>query len=158
MPFDVWSWIVIPALIFCARLVDVSLSTVRHILVFRGQRRIVPFLAFFEVLVWLIAITQVMANLSNVASYLGWAGGFSAGTLLGMAIEERIALGNLIVRIIIDHPPAKLYEELVENGFAWTRLDAHGRKGPVTVLFVVVARKELKHLLKLIDTQIPGCF
>ena len=93
MPFDVWSWIVIPALIFCARLVDVSLSTVRHILVFRGQRRIVPFLAFFEVLVWLIAITQVMANLSNVG-LPGVGRGILGGTLLGMAIEERIALAT----------------------------------------------------------------
>ena len=76
MEFDWWSWIIIPMLIFAARLLDVSLATMRHILIFRGHRRIVPAIAFAEVLVWLVAITQVMNNLSNFASYLAWAGGF----------------------------------------------------------------------------------
>jgi len=73
MEFDWWSWIIIPTLIFAARLLDVSLATMRHILIFRGHRRIVPAIAFVEVLVWLLAITQVMNNLSNFASYLAWA-------------------------------------------------------------------------------------
>lgn len=158
MEFDWWSWIIIPMLIFAARLLDVSLATMRHILIFRGHRRIVPAIAFVEVLVWLVAITQVMNNLSNFASYLAWAGGFSAGTWLGMVIEEKIALGHLIVRIITDKQKPTILKELREGGFGSTSLDAHGSMGPVNIIFIVVSRKELQRLLGLITQQLPGCF
>lgn len=158
MEFDWWSWIIIPALIFAARLLDVSLATMRHILIFRGHRRIVPAIAFVEVLVWLVAITQVMNNLSNFASYLAWAGGFSAGTWLGMVIEEKIALGHLIIRIITEKRRPSILKELREAGFGSTSLDAHGSMGPVNIMFIVVSRKELQRLLDLITRQLPGCF
>lgn len=158
MDFDWWSWIVIPTLIFAARLFDVSLATMRNILIYRGHRRIVPALAFVEVLVWLVAITQVMNNLSNFASYLAWAGGFSAGTWLGMVIEEKIALGHLIVRIITEKRHPLILKELREAGFGLTSLNAHGSMGPVNVIFIVVSRKELRRLLDLISRQLPGCF
>ena len=158
MEFDWWSWVIIPMLIFIARLLDVSLATMRHILIFRGHRRIVPAIAFVEVLVWLVAITQVMNNLSNFASYLAWAGGFSAGTWLGMVIEEKIALGHLIVRIITDKQKPTILKELREGGFGSTSLDAHGSMGPVNIIFIVVSRKELQRLLGLITQQLPGCF
>jgi len=58
--FDFVAWVLIPALIFLARLIDVSLATLRHILVFRGMKKIVPFFAFVEILIWTLAITQVM--------------------------------------------------------------------------------------------------
>jgi uncharacterized protein YebE (UPF0316 family) len=158
MEFDWWSWVIIPVLIFAARLLDVSLATMRHILIFRGHRRIVPAIAFVEVLVWLVAITQVMNNLSNFASYLAWAGGFSAGTWLGMVIEEKIALGHLIIRIITEKQKPSILKELREAGFGSTSLDAHGSMGPVNIMFIVVSRKELQRLLELITRQLPGCF
>lgn len=158
MQFNWWIWIGIPTLIFIARLFDVTLATMRHILVYRGQRRIVPLLAFVEVLIWLVAITQVMNNLSNIVSYLAWAGGFSAGTWLGMVIEEKIALGHLIVRVITDKRQSSIRENLSEAGFGSTMLDASGSTGPVRILFVVVLRKNLKSLLNLIKRELPGCF
>ncbi len=117
-----------------------------------------PAIAFVEVLVWLVAITQVMNNLSNFASYLAWAGGFSAGTWLGMVIEEKIALGHLIVRIITEKRKPSILKELREAGFGSTSLDAHGSMGPVNIIFIVVSRKELQRLLGLITQQLPGCF
>lgn len=68
--FNYMAWVFIPLLIFIARLADVSLATLRHILIFRGHKKIEPVFAFVEVMVWLLAITQVMNNLSNIASLL----------------------------------------------------------------------------------------
>ena len=97
--FDYFSWIVLPVLIFMSRMCDVTLGTLRHIFMAKGFTKIVPILGFFEVLLWLIVIGQVMKNLNNVACYIGWAGGFATGTLVGMKIEEKLALGLQVIRI-----------------------------------------------------------
>ncbi|HRD40285.1 MAG TPA: DUF5698 domain-containing protein, partial [Bacteroidia bacterium] len=83
MSFDYFSWIILPVLIFISRLADVSLATLRHIFVSKGFKKIVPVLGFFEVLIWLVAIRQIFNNVNNVACFIAWAGGFSAGTYLG---------------------------------------------------------------------------
>jgi uncharacterized protein YebE (UPF0316 family) len=92
--FDWVSWVGIPCLIFFARLLDVSMATIRNILSNRGLRRAAPVIGFFEVLIWLVAITQVMQNLNNIASYLAWALDCSGGNYLGIVLEEKIALGH----------------------------------------------------------------
>lgn len=92
MNFDYFNWIILPLLIFVSRLADVSLATLRHIFVSKGYKTLVPILGFFEVLIWLIAIRQIFNNVDNIACYLAWAGGFSAGTYLGMYLEEKIAI------------------------------------------------------------------
>ena len=99
MNFDYFNWIVLPLLIFVSRLADVSLATLRHIFVSKGFKTLVPVLGFFEVLIWLIAIRQIINNVDNLACYLAWAGGLSAGTYLGMYIEEKLALGKQIIGI-----------------------------------------------------------
>ena len=100
MAFDYFSWIILPLLIFIARLGDVTMATLRHIFVSKGFKKIVPILGFFEVLIWLVAMRQVFSHLDNVACFIAWAAGFSAGTYLGMYIDERLAIGTQIIRII----------------------------------------------------------
>lgn len=158
MEFDWWIWVGIPVLIFVARVFDVSLGTIRHILVYRGHRMIAPLLAFVEILVWLLAISQVMSNLSHVFAYIAYAGGFSAGTWLGMVIEGKIALGYLVVRLITEKQQPLILDELRQAGFGSTMVDAHGSIGPVRILFIVVSRKNLGRLLKLVNKRLPGCF
>ena len=96
---DFTAWVLIPALIFVARLIDVTLATMRHILVARGAKRVVPLLAFVEVTVWLLAMTQIMSNLDNLAYSFAWAAGFAAGTYCGIVLEEKLALGYQLVRV-----------------------------------------------------------
>lgn len=156
--FDYWNWIVIPVLIFLARMTDVSLATLRHIMVNKGMKRIVPFLGFFEVLIWLMAITQVMQNLTNVACYIAWASGFSTGTYLGMVIEEKIALGYQIVRIITNQQSEELIEELKKQGHGVTVVPAVGALGPVKMVFTIVKRKDVSMVIKQIKEFNPQSF
>lgn len=156
--FDHIAWVVIPLLIFMARLVDVSLATLRHILVFRGMKKVVPFLAFVEILIWTLAITQVTENLSNAVAFIAWALGFSVGTYLGMRIEERLALGHQLVRVIHQKMPADFMESLKNLGYGVTSLGAHGAFGQVDISLIVSPRKRLGQLLKMLNAMTPQPF
>lgn len=156
--FDYMGWIVIPSLIFIARLADVSLATLRHILIFKGMRKIVPFFGFVEILIWLVAITQVMQNLSNVACYLGFAFGFAAGTYVGIVVEEKLALGHQLVRIITRKPLPDLHTLLIDNGYGVTVVPARGSQGPVELFFVATERKRMPKLLGALHDFDPELF
>lgn len=158
MTFDWISWVLIPVLIFFARLLDVSLSTVRQILIIKGMRKLVPIIAFFEVIIWLAAITQVMQNLSHIAGYLGWALGFSAGNYLGMVIEEKVALGHQVVRIITERKSPELLEALTQNQYRLTIVPARGSTGPVDIFFVAAERKRIPKLIRTIRACDPDLF
>jgi len=92
--FDCWTmnWILIPLGIFLARVFDVTLGTMKVIYVTQGNRLWAPILGFFETLIWLIAIGQVMNNLTTWTCYLAWAGGYSAGIFAGISAVK--FLGN----------------------------------------------------------------
>ena len=90
----------IALLIFFLRIGDVSLGTIRIIFVARGNKFIAPLLGFFEVFIWVIAISNIIQHLDNWVNYVAYAGGFAAGNFIGMLIEERLAVGVSLVRII----------------------------------------------------------
>lgn len=155
---EVMSWVVIPLLIFTARLIDVSLATLRHILVNRGAKRIVPALGFIEVLVWLVAMTQIVNNLTNVACYLAWAGGFATGTYVGMRIEEKLALGHQLIRVISQSDSHELVENLRAQGYGVTVIAAQGGTGPVHILFIATTRVNANELMTAILQYNPKLF
>ena len=97
---DYVSLIIIPLLIFVARIFDVTLGTIRIILVSRGVKIPAALLGFFEVLIWLIAIGRVMQNLNNVSNYIAYAGGFAMGNFVGIYIENKLAMGLLSIRVV----------------------------------------------------------
>ena len=105
--FDYHAWVTLPLIIFFSRICDVSLGTIRHVFISKGFRKIVPLLGFFEVLIWIIVVAQVMKNLNNIACYLAWAGGFATGTFVGLWIEEKLALGLQVIRIITNQDCAE---------------------------------------------------
>ena len=156
--FDYIAWVVTPALIFLARLTDVSLATLRHILIFRGLKKVVPLFAFVEVSIWLLAITQVMQNLDNIACFLAFALGFSLGTYAGMAVEERLALGFQLVRVIYQGAADDFLGALRKAGYGVTTLPAQGSRGPVQIALVVSSRKRLGELLALLRKFEPTPF
>lgn len=153
-----FSLIILPVLIFLARICDVSIGTLRIILVGRGHKILAPLLGFFEVLVWLIAIQQIMQNLTNIVYYLAYAAGFAAGNFVGMLIEEKIALGILIIRIITNQSAEKLVEQLRDQDYGVTSIDAAGKTGPVNVLYTVIRRSDLKNIINLINNYHPNAF
>ena len=152
------NWVIIPLAIFTARLMDVSLGTLRIIFISRGDKVTAPILGFVEVMIWIVAITQVMQNLNNIASYLAWAGGFAFGSYLGLKIEEKLALGQMVVRVITQKSAAGLVNNLREMNYRVTRVDAEGAKGKVDLIFMIVKRKNLDMVLEMIREYNPKAF
>jgi len=150
--------IVVPILIFLARILDVSLGTLRIILVSRGNRATASILGFFEVFIWLLAISQIIQNLTDIENYIAYAAGFAAGTYIGMTIERRLAIGKLMVRIIIPREHSDLIVYLIAQNYKITYLDAEGTLGHRTIIFMIVRRSSLKKLIKIIKEYSPKAF
>ncbi|HPA70469.1 MAG TPA: DUF5698 domain-containing protein, partial [Bacteroidales bacterium] len=91
---EIVNYLLLPLFIFLARIFDVSLGTLRIIFVTKGMRIIAPLVGFFEVLIWLLAISRIMQDLDNWVSYIAYAGGFATGNFVGMYLEERLAIGH----------------------------------------------------------------
>ncbi|MGD8353574.1 MAG: DUF2179 domain-containing protein [Pseudomonadota bacterium] len=152
---QIYSLVFLPLLIFFARVTDVTIGTMRIIFVSKGLRFVAACAGFFEILVWLFAISQIMSNLTNWMNYVAYAGGFAAGNYLGITIEQHLAMGFLVVRIITQRNGSTLEEKLRKANFIVTAVDAHGGKGPVKILFTVVRRKSLSRVLDLIKANNP---
>jgi uncharacterized protein YebE (UPF0316 family) len=158
MSNSLFNWVVLPLLIFIARTCDVSLGTLRNVFIGKGMKRVVPIVAFFEVLIWLISIRQVMNNLNNPICYIAFAGGFATGTFVGMFIERRLALGLQVLRIITAQDARTLIHALTEANVGITVLDGHGAKGPVKIIFTIIKRKDLQQIRDLIRKHNPNAF
>lgn len=154
----IFQWVILPLLIFVARIIDVSLGTVKLIFIARGYRKLAPLLGFIEVLVWIVAITQIMQNLSNLLSYFAWAGGFATGTYVGMWLENRLALGNVILRIITRDNADELVMILRSRNYGVTSLDAEGSNGGVKLIFMVISRENLPSVIEVIQRYHPNVF
>lgn len=148
---DWYNWLVLPLLIFLGRMSDVTLATLRNIFIARGIRKIVPVIGFFEVLIWLLAVSSIIKNLNNILCYVAFAGGYSSGILLGVSIERRLALGKQLIRIITNKQSQKLIEALRAASFGVTELDATGSQGPVKILLVVAKRKDVVKVISLVN-------
>jgi uncharacterized protein YebE (UPF0316 family) len=158
MAFDYFNWVILPLLIFISRLGDVTMATLRHIFISKGLKKIVPILGFFEVLIWLVAMRQVFSHLNNAACFIAWAAGFSAGTYLGMFIEERLAIGTQIIRIITNENISVLVEALKNNHQGVTIVDGQGAMGPVKLIFTIVKRANKKQVLELVHQHASNAF
>lgn len=158
--FDAWTftWIILPLLIFCARICDVSIGTVRIIFISRGQKIIAPLLGFFEILIWLVAIGKIMQNLTNVIAYVAYAGGFAMGNFIGILIEEKLAVGMVIIRIITRKDASALIETLKSMGFGVTSIDAEGNEGPVNIVYSVLKRSDLESVIVIVEKYNPKAF
>jgi len=138
-------------LIFCLRLTDVSMGTIRTIMIMRGMRKWAALIGFVEVSIWVVAISRVIGHLDNVWSVFGYSGGFAAGTLLGMWIEDKLALGYVDVHIISTSKGAEIVQKIREAGYGATQLQAEGQSGLVTLIGVVAPRKQVADIMALVN-------
>ena len=155
---DVYAWVVLPILIFCARVTDVTLGTLRIIFISRGRRILAPLLGFFEVLIWIVVVSQILQNLHSPLSFIAYAAGFATGNYVGMLIEDKLAIGTLIVRVIVPQEASLLMAQLATAGYGVTSIDAHGTMGAVTLIYTVVKRKDLYAVMTIIQTTYPKAF
>jgi uncharacterized protein YebE (UPF0316 family) len=155
---DFFSYGLMPLLIFLARICDVSIGTMRIIFVSKGKKHIAPILGFFEVLIWIIAISKIMQNLDNYVNYVAYAAGFATGNYVGMIIEEKLAMGFQMVRVFAAQDGPGLVQNLNSNGFGATTVEAHGAKEKVHIIYAIVKRTELDKVLGIIDHFNPRAF
>ena len=155
---EIFKWVILPLLIFIARLCDVTLGTLRNIFISKGLRKVVPILGFFEVTIWLISIRQIMQHLDNPLCYIAFAGGFATGTYVGLIIEKRLAIGMQVLRVIINQNAQPLIEMLQNANFGVTIIDGHGAKGPVKIIFTIIKRKDIDLVRRLIHETNPQAF
>jgi len=152
------TYVVLPILIFCARICDVSLGTIRVIFISKGIKYLAPFIGFFEVIIWLLAIGQVMNNLTNVVAYIAYGAGFASGTFIGMLIEEKISLGLTSVRIITKKDPTELMQYLRSHDYGVTSIDGEGATGKVKMVYTIIKRQDLAHVVSIIKQFHPNAF
>jgi len=156
--FDWFMWIALPLLVFFARITDVTLGTIRIIFTSRGKRKIAPLLGFVEVFIWVSVISEITRGAHNIVAYLAYAAGFATGTYVGMLIEERLAIGTLVIRAILPQSHTGLIEELRAGGYGVTSVDAQGGKGPVKLVYTIVSRKDLPNVIGIIQAAYPKAF
>lgn len=124
----------------------------------KGKKNIAPFLGFFEVLIWIIAISKIMQNLDNYINYIAYAAGFATGNFIGMIIEEKLAMGIQLIRVFAHESGTDLVKTLNTNGFGATSVEAHGAIEKIDLIYTIVQRNELEKVLEIIDKFNPRAF
>jgi uncharacterized protein YebE (UPF0316 family) len=155
---DIFAWVILPLLIFCARICDVTLGTIRVIFISKGIKYLAPIIGFFEVIIWLLAIGQIMNNLTNSVAYIAYGAGFAFGTFIGMLIEEKISIGLVSVRIITKEDPAELLQYLRAHNYGVTSIEGEGATGRVKMVFTIIKRQDLNHVVGIIKKFHPNAF
>ncbi|NLL27326.1 MAG: DUF2179 domain-containing protein [Bacteroidales bacterium] len=153
-----YEYIILPILIFLARIADQSVGTLRLILLARGMKFWVPFLGFFEVIIWLLAVGQIINDLTNWVAIIAYGAGFATGNLIGIMLDEKLSLGTVVVRIIPKFDTTNLIKHLSEQNFGVTVMDAEGVRGHVKIIMSIIKRKDLKLFIEIVNKHNPNAF
>ncbi len=156
--FDTYTWITLPLIVFFARAFDVALGTMRIIFLSRGRKYLAPLLGFIEVFIWITVVSQIVRGAQNFPAYFAYAAGFAVGNFAGMFIEGKLAIGTLVIRVILSEGGNELVNRLHEEGYGVTHVHGHGATGPVMLIYTVVMRRELQHVMDLIQSVDPKAF
>ncbi len=154
----VFAWIILPVLIFIARISDQTIGTIRLIFLSKGYKHLAPFLGFFEVIIWLLAVGQIMQHLDNVMCYIAYGAGFAMGNYIGMSIEERLSIGNVMIRVIPRLNSKALIQKLRDHDYGVTSVPAEGAQGNVDIIFTIIKRKDIAHCVSIINDLNPAAF
>lgn len=153
-----FTYLILPILFFCTRIADVTLGTMRIVFVSRGNKAMAPLLGFFEVFIWIVAIGQIMSHANHIGCYLAYALGFATGNYVGLRVEEHLAVGMQVVRIITQEYGQQITNELNAKGYGATRVQAQGSQGDVALIYCVASRKQIPDVLKTVRSFNPSTF
>ncbi len=145
-------------LIFLLRVSDMTLDTLRVLVVMRGKKGIAWVLGFFQASIFVLAISSVLSNLDNPLNVIGYAAGFATGNVVGMLIEERLAIGHTLISIVSSRRGSAIAEHLRDQGYAVTEVPARGKDGAVSLLNVSVLRKNVERVRKIVNDVDPDAF
>lgn len=155
---EAFGLIVVPILIFFARILDVSINTIRIIFVMSGKKYIATLMGFLESLIWLLAIGQIFKHMDNVYCYIAYPAGFAGGIFIGMLIEEKIALGKVIIRVITAENLDSIIAYLNKHQFRFSVVSAESNEGKENLLFAVLKRDHVPVILDEIKRHLPKAF
>ena len=144
-------------LIIAARVTDVALGTLRTVFVVQGRSAASWALGFFEILIWVFAVSRVIANLDQPAYAVSYAFGYATGNYVGIVMERWLALGDQVVRVFT-HKGPKIAAQLRKEGFRVTAFPATGRDGPLEMLFIEIPRKKTQDIVLFSRKTDPTCF
>jgi len=147
----VWQPILGGVMIFALRVTSVSMGTVRTLMIVRGRKFTAALIGFFEVLIFVLAISKVIREVGNLWNVLGYCSGFAVGTIVGMALEDKLALGFSMVRIISKGKWLEIMQALRREGFGATQVIGEGKDGPVGIIYSMVRRKQVPEVIKLCE-------
>jgi len=154
-----YSWVTLPALIFLARIGDVSMETSRVIYISKGIKYLAPIIAFFEIVIWLLAMEIVISDLANIANFFAFAFGFAMGTYVGLVIEEKLYIGMVILRIITtEESNEEITSFMQSENLGVTCMDARGARGNVKMILSLVNRTDIPRITEYIRTTNPHAF
>ena len=154
----IFNYLLLPFLIFLARICDVSIGTIRIVMIAKGQKMWAPVLGFFEILIWLLAISRIFQNLDNWTCYLGYALGYATGNYIGLKLEEKLAMGIVKIQIITRKTADELIEKMRAKGYGLTYHDARGGSEDVSIIYSIIKRTELPKMVEQIKTYNPNAF
>lgn len=155
---DFFIYILLPILIFLSRIIDQSIGILRIIFATKGFKFPAFLAGFFESLIWLMAISQIMNHLDNVYCYLAFAGGFATGNVVGIYLEQKLSMGYLMVRVVFQRDSESAIELLRQANFRLTIGDAMGMEQPVKMVFSAIMRNRLKEFLSILNENNPNAF
>lgn len=153
-----FTYLILPLFIFLSRIMDVTFGTIRIVMVSKGHKLWAPFLGFFEVFIWLIAISKIFENLDNWVCYFAYAGGFATGNYIGLIIEEKLAVGIVKIQIITRKEAGKLISNLKEAGYGITYHEARGGSENVSIIYSIIKRHEIPKVEKIVKATNPKAF
>jgi uncharacterized protein YebE (UPF0316 family) len=153
-----FTWVILPLLIFFARIMDVSIGTLRLIFVSKGYKYYAPLLGFFEVIIWLLAIGQIMQHLDNILCYIAYGLGFATGNYIGIYLDEKLSLGTVLIRIVSKSDTSELINHMRHEKFGASLVDIEGMTGKQKMIFTIVKRIDLRDVLNIIQEHNPTAF
>lgn len=156
--FDFYAYLILPLLIFCARVFDQSLGIVRIILATKGLTLPAFIFGFFESFVWLLAIGQIMTKIDNLFYYFVFAAGFASGNVFGIFIEKKLSIGFVVIRVIFQQNSEISINKLKELGFRITQVDALGMEQSVKMIFQTIRRNQVKSFIEILHLNNPTAF
>ncbi|SET39000.1 Uncharacterized protein YebE, UPF0316 family [Natronincola peptidivorans] len=144
--------------IYFAKVSDVTLATVRMIMVVKGRRIQAALIGFVEIIIFILAIGKVLADLDNPFNVIAYALGFATGNYMGIYVEEKMALGSIIAQVITQGGSVSLVERFREEGFGVTVVESYGREGMQHLLNITMQRKNLGKFYQILDEHDKKAF
>jgi uncharacterized protein YebE (UPF0316 family) len=144
--------------IFTARIIDVSIGTLRTILLVKGNRRIASVLGFFEVMIYLVVLGKVVGNINKPALLIAYCLGYATGNIIGSKIEERLSIGRLVAQVIVKERLEELVQSLRDAGFGVTIFEGERKEGKSYMLNIILDRKKVRSLREIIECCECGAF